>query len=398
MSEIENTDLAAKRPMGWGPYVITEWVSGEYIRLEKNSNYFRATEGLPVFDQLVYRFIDPNGGGSLAALAAGQCDLVERSSDPQINQVLVSDLLNSTAAQAEWKTGPEIVQLVIGITPASYDNGYNAAIDRYNYFSVPITRQAMAKCIDRQALNNEIFNGKAGLASVADLLGNQSSVAGPEPDGYDRITAGKLLDQAGWMDEDNNPATPRVAANIIGVPDGTSLSLSLLSPSDVTSLSVASGITKSLAGCGIEVKTTAYPFSELYAPGPAGLVFGRNFDLVLIDWQYSPAPACTLYTTTQIPKAGNYWIGGNISGYNNDEFDVACSSLMRAIPGDGEWELSLQHAVEYFTVDLPAIPLFKLPKLVLTRPDFCAFSYDPYARSDLSNLENLDFGSVCNSQ
>jgi peptide/nickel transport system substrate-binding protein len=186
--------------------------------------------------------------------------------------------------------------------------------------------------------------------------------------------------------------------NVIGVPNGTSLSLSLLSPSDAISLAIADGIAKSLARCGIEIKTTAYPFSELYAPGPEGLIFGRNFDLVLIDWQYSPAPACYLYSTAQIPRAGNYWIGGNVSGYSNDKFDVACSSLMRAIPGDGDWELSLQQAEEYFATDLPAIPLFKLPKLVLMRSDFCSFSFDPYARSDLSNLENLDFGTICNSQ
>ena len=398
LAEIKNADLAKRTPMGWGPYVITEWVSGDHISLEKNDNYFRASEGLPVFDQLVYQFVDPNGGGSLAALAAGQCDLLERSSDPQVDQILVTDLLNSTDDRAEWKTGPEIVQLVIGMKPASYDNGYNAATDRYNYFRDPIMRHALTLCIDRQTLNSEIFNGMAELASVDDLLGNQSSRTDSESESYDRIAADKLFAQSGWIDADDNPATSRVAVNVIGVPGGTSLSLSLLSPSDATSLAIASGVSKSLAGCGIEVTTTGYPFSELYGPGPDGLVFGRNFDLMLIDWQYSLSPACYLYSTIQIPSAGNYWIGGNVSGYSNDAFDVACSSLMRAIPGDGNWDLSLQHVVEYFKADPPAIPLFKLPKLVLTRPELCTFIFDPYARSDLSNLESLDFGSVCISK
>jgi peptide/nickel transport system substrate-binding protein len=310
----------------------------------------------------------------------------------------VNDLLNSTEAQAQWKTGPEVSQLVVGIKPASYDDGYNAAIDRYNYFGHPITRQAMAICIDRQSINKEVFNGKAGLASPADLLGNQSSGSESGSVGYDRIEAEKLFEQAGWMDADNDPSTPRVAMNVIGVPAGTTLSLSLLSPTDTASLAIASGIAKSLAGCGVEVVTAAYPFTELYAPGPDGFVFGRKFDLVLINWQYSQAPACYLYSTTQIPRADNYWIGGNVSGYSNDEFDVACSSLTRAIPGDGDWELSLQHAVEYFTTDLPAIPLFRLPRLVLSRSDFCAFNFDPYARSDLSNIEKYDYGTVCQSQ
>ena len=397
-SELENSDLAARRPLGWGPYVITEWVSGDHISLEKNNNYFRSGESLPAFDRLIYRFIDPNAGRSLAALASGQCDLLERSSDPQADQTLVADLLKSTDALAEWKTGPEVTQLVIGIKPSSYNDGYNPVVDRYNYFENPATRQALAACIDRQSLNNEIFAGQAGLASLADLLGNQAGGTGMMSLSYGPAVAGKLLEQAGWMDVDDDPATPRVAVNVTGVPGGTPLSLSLLSPSDSTSIAMAAGIATSLAGCGIEVTTTTIPFSELYAPGPDGLVFGRKFDLVLIAWQYSQAPACYLYTTAQIPSSGNYWIGGNVSGYSNDAFDVTCSGLMQAMPGDGDWELLLQQAVDYLSLDLPAIPLFKLPKLILARPDFCAFSFDPYARSDLANLELFDFGSACNSQ
>ncbi len=397
-SDIKNADLAARTPLGWGPYVIKEWVKGDHIRLDRNSKYFRASEGLPEFDQLVYKFINPDAGGSLVALAAGQCDLVERSSDPQSDQVLVNDLVNSTAARTEWKTGPEIVQLVIGINPASYDNGYNASIDRYNYFGNPIVRQAMANCIDRDKINVEIFNNKASLVAPGDLLGNQSSGFSVTSDGYDQPLAEKLLEQAGWMDTDDDPTTPRLAVNVPGVPGGTPLSLSLLSPADATSRAIATGIADSLAGCGVEVKTTAYPFSELYGPGPDGLVFGRKFDLVLIDWQYSTAPACYLYTTAQIPGKDNYWIGGNVSGYDNDGYNVACSALMRALPGEEDWDLSLQKLVDVFTTDLPAIPLFKLPKLVVLRSDFCSFSFDPYARSELSDIESFNYGVECSSK
>ncbi|RPJ47044.1 MAG: hypothetical protein EHM21_08345, partial [Chloroflexi bacterium] len=37
------TDPAATRsPLGWGPFVVREWVQGEHITLGKNPNYFRA--------------------------------------------------------------------------------------------------------------------------------------------------------------------------------------------------------------------------------------------------------------------------------------------------------------------------------------------------------------------
>jgi peptide/nickel transport system substrate-binding protein len=398
ISELAATDLATRQPMGWGPYVITEWMIGKYISLQKNSNYFRANEGLPKFDRVIFRFVDPDSGGSLAALASGQCDLIDRSSDPQSDLLLVTDLLDSTETQAEWTIGPEIIQLVLGVKPANYDGGYNAASDRLDFLGNTATRQAVAACIDQQALNDMVFMGKAGLASIADLLGNQSGGAGTALTVFDPVIAGKLFDQAGWVDDDNDQATPRLALNVLGVPAGTPLMLELLTPSDTISLAIASGIAEALTGCGVDVNITNLPFSELYAPGPDGLVFGRAFDMVLINWQYNLVPACYLYTTVQIPTAGNYWIGGNVAGYSNDGFDVACSGLMLALPGDGEYEQYLQKAVEYFSTDLPAIPLLKLPRLVITRPDFCAIKYDPFARSDLTDLELFDFGLACSSQ
>ncbi len=237
VSELVGTELAARRPVGWGPYVITEWISGESISMQKNPLYFRAEEGLPGIDRIIYRFIDPKSGGSLAALAAGQCDLVERSSDPEADLNLVTDLLKSTDSTSMWSVAPEITQLVIGIKPANHDDGYNAAHDRLDYFRDPATRQALAACIDRETLNNEIYAGRAALASIADLLGNQSSIAGQTPLEYDRAAAEELLEGAGWVDTDDDPNTPRLAENVPGVPAGTPLSLDLLVPADSGSLS-----------------------------------------------------------------------------------------------------------------------------------------------------------------
>ena len=59
--------------MGWGPYVIDERVAGESITLLRNPNYWRADEGLPRFDRLVFRFIGENPDAGLAALLADLC-------------------------------------------------------------------------------------------------------------------------------------------------------------------------------------------------------------------------------------------------------------------------------------------------------------------------------------
>ncbi len=55
---------------------------------------------------------------------------------------------------------------------------------------------------------------------------------------------------------------------------------------------MAASIQESLGQCGIDVAVTALPADELYAPGPEGLVFGRQFDLTLIAWQAMPDLDC----------------------------------------------------------------------------------------------------------
>lgn len=395
IEQLAVSDVTNRQPLGWGPYILKEWASGDHIELVKNPNYFRSNEGLPLFDSLIYRFVNPDSGGSLAALVAGQCDLVERTSNPQSDISLVADAVNSTKAKAVWKTGPVITQLAIGIKPATYDDGYNAAVDRPDFFRNPDTRLALAACIDRQQIIKTIFDSKAGLSTIDRLLGNYSNDNGNFGLEFDSDTGSKLLDEVGWKDTDNDPSTPRSAVNIPGIPDGTPFSLTLLNPSDTTSTKVAASIANSLSNCGIQIEQERMAFSELYAPGPDGKIFGRAFDIALINWQYSPIPACYLYTSEQIPNASNYWLGGNIIGYSNPDFDKSCSGLLRLQPGEADYELLLQKVVDLFSHDLPAIPLFNSPNVVITRSDFCAFNYDPSARSDLSNLEIFNYGSQC---
>lgn len=64
---------------------------------------------------------------------------------------------------------------------------------------------------------------------------------------------------------------------------------------------------------------------NLYAPGPEGLLFGRLFYLI----QYamgvnSIEPPCDWFTTDETPTASNSWIGTNVTGYSNEQFDAAC--------------------------------------------------------------------------
>ncbi len=75
--------------------------------------------------------------------------------------------------------------------------------------------------------------------------------------------------------------------------------------------------------------------TELYAAGPEGVLFGRNFDLALIAWHVGDTLPCQLFESKEIPSIDNYWIGedaggGNIGGYQNAEFDRLCEIAQNA--------------------------------------------------------------------
>lgn len=62
-------------PIGTGPFVFKEWTPGDHITLVRNENYWQP--GVPYLEEVVCKFI-PDQAASLAALRAGDVDLVDR--------------------------------------------------------------------------------------------------------------------------------------------------------------------------------------------------------------------------------------------------------------------------------------------------------------------------------
>lgn len=77
---------------GSGPYVIREWTAGERVVLERNPWYHRASEGLPYFDFLIFRFVGDNPYANTAAVLSGECDLIDSTAGLSSQEVLLEDL------------------------------------------------------------------------------------------------------------------------------------------------------------------------------------------------------------------------------------------------------------------------------------------------------------------
>ncbi|MGE5251057.1 MAG: ABC transporter substrate-binding protein, partial [Bacteroidota bacterium] len=103
-SELPKIDAASRTPLGWGPYLVQEWLPADHITLKKNPNYFRAADGFPKFDNLIFRFIaDPNS--AISELAARRCDLLDPTVRLDGQAELLRQMQDSGQLQASFAPG-----------------------------------------------------------------------------------------------------------------------------------------------------------------------------------------------------------------------------------------------------------------------------------------------------
>lgn len=380
-ADLYTSETVNRLPIGWGPYVIQEWVAGDHITLQKNSNYFRLSEGLPNFEHLVFRFVDGSQAG-IDALLTGECDLIDET-------VHVEDLSDETAALvsdekaalfSSSETGWE--QLTFGILPA--DPARPAP------FQDPTVRQAAAYCIDRQAIAELI----PGAQVMSSYISPSNPLYNDEVETYslDLQNAGELLDAAGWTDADGDPSTARTNTA------GQVLSITYLVPDEPLRGAVGQAIRDGLVSCGFQVDLQVLLWDELLAAGPEGPVFGRQFDLAQFGWASSAVPPCNLYLTSEIP--GPYpdyakgWGGANAGGFSSEAFDAACRLAQESLPGTESYVQAHSQAQTLFAESLPVLPLFSYSSFALARPDLCGMA--PAAGTSLLwDLEAIQYGWAC---
>ena len=169
-------------PIGTGPFMLTEWVQGDRIVLDKNPNYWR--EGFPKLDRLIFRPITESST-RLAAVQTGEVDVVSRLSPDE-------------AAQLEGVDGVNVIEYptnrVYYISFNNLTSGVGTPI------ADPIVRQALNYAVDVEGIIGALFNGKGGQATglmTAADFGYDDSLA---PYGYDPDKARELLAQAGFAD------------------------------------------------------------------------------------------------------------------------------------------------------------------------------------------------------
>ena len=393
--QLADSETAALNPAGWGAYVIEEWEAGESITLIKNPHYFRSAEGLPKIDLLTFRFT-PDPEAAIAALVAGECDVIDPSVPLDGQVAMLQSLEEQGQLRAFFSVSPVMEQLAFGILPAEYDNGNNPQYDRPDYFGDVRVRRAVAMCIDRQQIVDTVLYGISSVPETYVPAGHPLHDPSALAPVYDVSAANALLEEAGWRDTDDNPVTPRQAWGIPKISTGTPFEVTYITTGAPQRLQVSTMVAESLAQCGIQVNLQYLDQADLYASGPAGLLFGRGFELA----EYAMGslgiePPCEWFTSSGIPGETNRWVGTNLSGYGNPAFDAACSTARQSLPDETAYAEAYRMAQSIFAQDLPALPLYWRIKVAAVRPEICGYSLDPTASSGSWNIESMGKGEDC---
>lgn len=183
----EGKDIASNplvnAPVGTGPFMFKEWKRGNYIRLEKNPNYWQA--GKPYLDNIVFRVIN-DASSRAAALEAGEVQLAGLSPVP----------LNDVARLANLPHLSVVTKGYEYMSPV-YMIEFNT---RKGPLADPKVRQAFAHAIDRAALTKIVWFGFGAPASTPVPSTIKAFHAPPADVQYqfDPKKAESLLDEAGF--------------------------------------------------------------------------------------------------------------------------------------------------------------------------------------------------------
>lgn len=176
----------ANLPVGTGPFKLTEWRRGEFIRLDRNDNYWR--EGKPYLDRVVVRFV-PDASTRTALLEKGEAHLAGFSTVPFSD---AKRLANVPTLDVSTR-GYQMFSLVEGIT-------FNTSRAPFDNKAV---RQALSYAVDRQFIVDNIYFGFAEL-STGQIHSNfaASGLYTSDVRDYnvaDRVEiANRMLDEAGF--------------------------------------------------------------------------------------------------------------------------------------------------------------------------------------------------------
>ena len=289
VGEWTNKTELLNNPIGCGPYKLTEYKSGSYVKFEATSDFF---------------------GGEAKT------------------KNLVFKVINADTTQAEFKSGSIDIANVEGLTKADIDSLVEEGYKKIDYDNYMFTymgfnlrneklqdvnlRKAFMHAINREGIVDNVVEGRGQVVNAPML---PSSWAYPEESmldsyEYDVEKAKSLLKEAGWEDKDGD--------GIVENENGEKLELTLVCQTNhPIREKTAVVIQENLKEIGVKIEIDSMEYSSVMDQ----VVANHEFDLYMMGNTLSldPDPRPMWHSDAISNEKGV--IGYNIVAYDNQETD-----------------------------------------------------------------------------
>lgn len=385
VADLLTAEASARRPLSYGPFALESWTPGREMVLTRNPFYAGGREGLPAIEQLVYRFIGHGLRGGVQQVLTSECDVLDESvtltyaeGEDYLNSLgQLLDLEEQGKVQVAAVPGALVEQMTFNLTSGQTSDPL-LSLD---------VRRAVAMCLDPQGVAQAAWRGLAGEAHGYLPLGHPLQVEDSASPITDREAARALLQEAGWIAPGDDPDGVRTSA-------GQRLSFHLTVAEGGVDVAAAVEIERQLSECGIDVVVEEVPATTLALPYPDGPVFGGAYQAVLWAWPAWQDAPCELFATSEIPSADSPQ-GTNASHFSLPAYDSACARLRLGGGVGDESRAAAGETQRILTEQLPTLPLYVLPRLLVYAPGVCGPSADASVTSLLWSVETYDVGEGC---
>ncbi|MEL6280853.1 MAG: ABC transporter substrate-binding protein, partial [Pseudomonadota bacterium] len=326
------SDLA-NNPVGTGPFKFVEWQKGQYVRLDKNEDYWR--EGLPYLDRVVGRFI-PDASTRTAAMENEEVMYGAFGAIPNIDAVRLRDTDGFNVTTDGYAMINPMALIEFNTTKPPFDN--------------PALRQAVSIALDREFLIDNIWFGYGKPATSA--LSSNFSATGLYAEGMPNYAPNSNVEAAiAVLDE----------AGLTPNADGVRASFSLdLIPYGEDWRRAGEYMKQALAeiGVAVDLRYEDVPtwLKRIYAD--------YDFDMNVNYFYQLPDPVLGVhrhYGTDQI-RQGTHFV--NSSRYSNPELDALLSAGAQEADAAKRSEIYAQ-IQEILANDKPVANLFEMEFLTV---------------------------------
>ena len=338
LAKTDHQELIDRQPVGTGPFQLSDYRAGQYIRLQRHEKFWRGT---PLMPQVVVD-LGSGGTGRLSKLLTGECDVLAWPAASQL-----TSLRDDPRLRLNLRPGMNIAYLAFNTDKPPMNN--------------PQVRHALALAINNQRLMQSIYYGTAE-------------------------TAASILPRASWAYDNEakiteyNPDEARARLKALGLEN---LSLELWVPTssqawNPSPLKTAELIQADMAQIGVTVKIVPVEgrFQE-------ARLMDMNHDLTLSGWStdsndpdsfFRPLLSCAAIESQT-----------NFAHWCNREFDSVLQKALLSQQLASRID-AYDEAQSILARELPVLPLASSLRLQAYRYDMKGLVLSPFGNASFAGV------------